>query len=644
LNDFIRIACAVPSVRPGDVQGNTDSLIRMARQSENSDCDITVFPELSLTAYTCSDLFLQDQLLLSIQNSLTDFLIKTETLTGLFVLGIPFSHKGLLYNCALLVQQGRPLAIIPKSVIPNYSEFYEARWFSSGSSIQNENVTVNGSVIPFGTDVLLQDRFDTALILGVEICEDLWSVIPPSSLMSLGGASVILNLSASNELAGKASYRRNLILQQSARLFTAYAYCSSGAGESSTDTVYGGHCLIAENGHLLAESDRFGRDDVLTSSLIDLRFLQHERHRNKSWAVQSSEYCKPFRTVLFDIPIRDNRSQDVPLKEKHPFIPSGNKMREERCREILAIQSSGLATRLVHTGIKNVVLGISGGLDSTLALLVCVEAFNSLNLPIGNIHCITMPGFGTTARTRSNAEMLCEYLGLDVQIIDISEACRLHLRDLGHDGVTTDITYENAQARERTQILMNKSNQLSALVVGTGDLSELALGWCTYNGDHMSMYAVNSGVPKTLVRYLVAYYKDHNTADEKVKDILADILDTPISPELLPPSEDGSIAQKTEDNVGPYELHDFFLYHMVRCGRRPSVIFKLAVKAFVSDYSADFIMKWLRVFYRRFFSQQFKRSCLPDGPKVGTIALSPRGDWRMPSDAASCEWLKDLDQ
>ncbi len=661
---FVRIACVSPELKLADIDTNTLAITKTAFEACNEGADIILFPELSLTGYTCADLFLQKKLRSASMKALKYIAESTADIPALIAVGLPVYHDARLYNCAAVISGGAIMGLVPKTYIPNYGEYYEARWFSSGSDSVSDSILYDGDEIPFGSDLLFKcsdSSGERDFTVGVEICEDMWAPIPPSASMALAGADVILNLSASNELAGKADYRRELISKLSGQYLCAYTYCSSGIYESTTDTVFGGHQIIAENGRLLCEGDRFTGSDSIIYADADIDFIEHERTANKTFAecgaveLGRGRDGKSYRLVECDFQAGNlndlielspsNIRRDV---QAHPFIPGKKADRTVRCSEIFSIQSSALASRLRHIGCRNVVIGLSGGLDSTLALLVIVNAFKRLGLPSEGIKSITMPGFGTTNRTKSNAEKLCETMGIPIEIIDITPACVQHFKDLGHDGITTDITYENTQARERTKILMNKSNQVGGIVIGTGDLSELAMGWCTYNGDHMSMYAVNTGVPKTLVRYLVEYYKDH-LASAEAASVLADIIDTPISPELLPPDKNGEIAQKTEENIGPYELHDFFLYQVVRCGFTPSKTLFLAQKAFdgkhgINTYSRDEIKKWLRLFYRRFFSQQFKRSCIPDGPKVGTIALSPRADWRMPSDASVNLWLKELEE
>lgn len=647
---YVRVAAAVPCVVPGAVRRNLESMLELAREAERQSCDVVVFPELSLTAYTCADLFQQAALLDAAVDGLAAFAEQTAETSCVHVVGVPLAQSGQLFNCAAVVQSGKVLGIVPKTFVPGYQEYYEPRWFACADAALHDMMRIGGTSVPFGADLLFRDPQRPSLCFGIEICEDLWAPIPPSSRMALAGAVIVVNPSASNDLVGKAAYRRSLIEQQSARCLGAYVYCSAGVGESTTDLVFGGHALIAENGILLAESQRFEREPALTTADVDVEFLDHERQRNvtygravaheKARGAQGTPVAPPCREIAFGA--RPSTESELRRRvDPHPFIPADESRRLERCREILAIQSTGLATRLEHTGIKDAVLGLSGGLDSTLALLVTREAFVRLDLRSSGIHCLTMPGFGTSERTLGNVKALCRALDVPVEIVNIEASCRQHMHDIGHDGTTNDVAFENVQARERTQVLMDKANMLRALVVGTGDLSELALGWCTYNGDHMAMYSVNAGVPKTLVRYLIEFFAE-TKAEAKTAAVLRDILDTPISPELLPPDKDGNIAQETEAVIGPYELHDFFLYHGIRCGFAPDKVLLLATVAFKDTYEQAELRKWLEVFCTRFFQQQFKRSCLPDGPKVGTIALSPRGDWRMPSDASPDEWLARL--
>lgn len=645
----VRVAAAVPPVRAAAVTDNVEGMVQLARQAAEQACDAVVFPELCIPGHTCADLFQQRALLQATGTGLQTFLEATAQLDPVYVLGAPVVSRSQLFNAAVVTQRGVILGVVPKTFIPGYSEYYEPRWFVSADAAVADEIELCGATVPFGPDLVFQDSRHPDFRFGVELCEDLWAPIPPSSRLALGGALVLLNCSASNELVGKAEYRRQLVSQQSGSCLAAYVYCSAGVGESTTDMVFGGHALIAENGTLLAESNRFQREPALTIADIDVEFLEHERVHNATFGqamargkhTQAQESAT-LREVTF---VSREPCSSVTLErwiDPHPFTPGDPARRRERCQEIFAIQSTGLATRLHHTGIKDVIIGLSGGLDSTLALLVSREAFSRLELPSSGIHCVTMPGFGTSERTLGNVQALCKALEVPLDLINIEDSCRQHMQDIGHDGTTGDVAFENLQARERTQILMDKANMIGALVVGTGDLSELALGWCTYNGDHMSMYGVNAGVPKTLVRYLIEYVAD-SWDDEKVTAILRDIVDTPISPELLPPDEQGRITQETEAVIGPYELHDFFLYYLIRRAFPPDKVRFLAEHAFAETYTSDTITQWLRTFCSRFFTHQFKRSCLPDGPKVGTIALSPRGDWRMPSDATPAEWLRRLE-
>jgi NAD+ synthase (glutamine-hydrolysing) len=629
-NGFVRVAAAIPELRVADCVFNALQMAELVRQAESEKVQVVCFPELSITGYTCADLFFQQQLLFEAEKSLIELQMLTFSTTAVIIVGMPLQFQNQLFNCAIVLQGGRVLGVVPKINLPNNNEFYEKRWFTSGAVIGSETITFSGEQIPFGTDLLFTDGKFT---FGIELCEDLWVPIPPSSQLSLHGADVVFNLSASNELIGKHQYIRQLIEQQSARCISGYVYASAGFGESSTDVVFAGNGLIAENGKMLANAERFSFDSQLIVSDIDIERLQADRMRNTNFANDKSSQI--YRTVQ----IEAAHFVHFDLKrtfDKHPFVPPiGN--RDESCQEIFSIQVGGLAKRWKHTKSQNVVLGISGGLDSTLALLVCVKTADKLCYDRKQIIGITMPGFGTTDRTYNNAINLMKSLGITVLEIPIKDACIQHFKDIQHDPNQHDVVYENTQARERTQILMDIANKHNGLVIGTGDLSELALGWATYNGDQMSMYGVNSGVPKTLVRYLVdwaAHQLDNNS-----EEILHDILDTPVSPELLPADENGDIAQKTEDIVGPYELHDFFLYYFVRFGFSPTKIYFLAKNAFNGIYSNEIIEKWLKIFLRRFFSQQFKRSCMPDGPKVGSINLSPRGDWRMPSDAIAFELI-----
>lgn len=629
--DFIKVAAACPKTKVADIEYNVNEILNCINSAKEKEVKAIVFPELSITSYTCGDLFLQDILIKKSLKGLFKIISETSNLDMLIAVGAPLLKGCTLYNCAYILFKGKILGIVPKSFIPNYSEFYEKRWFSEGIGIINEKVDLPFQKnIPFGTDLIFSsDSFN----FGVEICEDLWVTIPPSSYLSLLGANIIFNLSASNELVSKSDYRKELIKNQSARSICSYVYSSAGVFESSTDLLFSGHLLIGENGTILKENERFQRENEIIYSDIDVFKLKAERLKNLSF--RDSSKITPFipRIINFNFESVTLNKFDRYI-DKHPFVPSRKEEMEQRCKEIFNIQSSALAKRLEHVNLKKAVVGISGGLDSTLALLVIVKTFKLLNIDNKNIITITMPGFGTTDRTYNNALTLCKELGCDLREINIVKASLQHFEDIGHDKEIHDVTYENVQARERTQILMDIANKEGGILVGTGDLSELALGWCTYNGDHMSMYSVNPSIPKTLVRYLVKYVAE-NESTKKVCETLLDILDTPVSPELLPKDETtGEIVQKTEDIVGPYELHDFFLYHFIKHGSSKERILFLAEHAFKNDYSKETIEKWLDKFLWRFFSQQFKRSALPDGPKVGSISLSPRGDFRMPSDAS----------
>lgn len=638
---FVRVAVATLVTKVGDCSNNTNQIIELANRAAEDQVNIIVYPELSITGYTCGDLFFQNQLLDSALEALIGLKHYSEGKNLVMIVGLPIKVGSSLFNCAAFINNGKILGLVPKHFMPTYNEFYEHRWFSTAKALTCKSLIIDGYDVPIGSDLIFASTTWQDLKIGIEICEDLWTPIPPSSLLALEGATLIANLSASNELVSKIDYRKQLISSQSARTITGYLYASSGYGESTTDVVYGGHCLIYENGTLLAENQRFLLDAHYTFSEIDINRLSNDRLKMTTFR-DSIMNVQPFsiREIPFDL------ASDIDLLNRtidpHPFVPLNKTKRDLRCEEIFSIQTMGLTKRLAHIGCQKVVVGVSGGLDSTLALLVCSKTFENLGLNKKNIIGVTMPGYGTTDRTYQNAIKLIEQLGATLKEISIREACFLHFKDIGHDESTHDITFENVQARERTQILMNLSNKENAIVIGTGDLSELALGWATYNGDHMSMYGVNVSIPKTLVRYLVEWVS-HKTTNQELQNTLEDILLTPVSPELLPPDADGNIAQKTEEVVGPYELHDFFLYYMVRFGFKPSKILFLAETAFKSSYSKDTILFWLKTFYKRFFSQQFKRSCLPDGPKVGSICLSPRGDWRMPSDAVVNEWLMDLE-
>ena len=635
---FVRVAAAIPKLKVANCEYNTLEIIENAEKACDKGAQFVVFPELAITSYTCADLFLQRTLQNEAINSLKIIIEKTKLLECIILLGMPLLINSRLYNCAVVIKGGSILGVVPKSFIPNYSEFYEARWFCSGIDKQSETINLLGETVPFGTDILFEAGNIEGLCFGIEICEDLWTPVPPSSNQALNGATMLFNLSASNEIVGKHEYRESLIRMQSAKCSAAYVYTSSGPNESTTDLVFGGHALICEYGSLLAESERFSFNEQLIVCDVDIERLVSERLKNSAFTQRTVD--NKFRKVVFNMEQREN-GRILRRIDPQPFVPSDPNARNKRCEEIFNIQTSGLGKRLKHTGIDKCVVGISGGLDSTLALLVMVKAYDRLGLDRKNIHAITMPGFGTSSSTLNNSLELMRLMNVTTYQIDIKEACMKHFEDIGHDPSIYDVTYENVQARERTQILMDVANKIGGLVIGTGDLSELALGWCTYNGDHMSMYAVNTGVPKTLVKYLVQWAADYVFKDETSK-VLLSVLDTPISPELLPTDETGSIQQKTEDIVGPYELHDFFLYHMVRYGAVPAKILAMGIQAYEGKYTEEVIKKWLKAFIKRFFSQQFKRSCIPDGPKVGSISLSPRGDWRMPSDGDSGLWLNNI--
>ncbi|MFT5875157.1 MAG: NAD+ synthase (glutamine-hydrolyzing) [Clostridium sp.] len=632
---FIKVSAACPIVNVADIEFNLINIQSCINQACEENSKFIVFPELCTTAYTCADLFLQNELIEKSEIAIKTLCDFSRSKDILIAVGSSLHFNNCLYNCAYVIFNGKLLGIVPKSYIPNYSEFYEKRWFTEGLGLINKTVNLSfAKGIPFGTNLL----FTCGNIkFGFEICEDLWVTIPPSSYLALQGANIIANLSASNESVSKADYRRSLVSSQSARCMCSYLYASAGVFESSTDLLFSGHLLISENGILLKENDRFQRENEIITSIIDIGKLNSERLKNISFR-NSTPICPydvceiPFKFSNLNFGVFDR------YIDKHPFVPSNKYEREVRCAEIFNIQSSALAKRFSYTGLKKAIIGISGGLDSTLALLVIVKTFDKLKIPIKNIVTITMPGFGTTDRTYQNAINLCKNLGTDLREINIVDACLQHFKDINHPVEKHDVTYENVQARERTQILMDVANKEGGLLIGTGDLSELALGWCTYNGDHMSMYSVNCSVPKTLVKYLVRYVADKESSKE-VTDILLDILDTPISPELLPSDKNGEIVQKTEDIVGPYELHDFFLYYYMKQGATPSKILFLASESFKDDYSKEEISKWLDKFIKRFFTQQFKRSALPDGPKVGSISVSPRGDLRMPSDASYNSFL-----
>lgn len=636
---FVKVAAAVPLVQVADCFYNIEKIEGLMRQASEKGVQIIAFPELSVTGYTCLDLFAQQTLLNGAEAALLQLVSNTADLDILTIVGVPLRTENRLINAAVVFQKGAIRGVVPKTYLPNYKEFQEQRWFTSATELRESTISIGKEEYPMGSHLLFRSGRLTA---GIEICEDLWVPVPPSSLLTMEGANIIFNLSASNELIGKHAYLRSLICQQSARCMAGYVYASSGFGESSTDLVFAGNGIIAENGNLLAESPRFTMEEQLVISEIDIETLQNDRQVNTSFMYGTSGLPKEKAQVVdLQVRIPDGFSLTRPV-DPHPFTPSGEALKE-RCEEIFHIQVAGLAKRLVHAHAQTAVVGISGGLDSTLALLVTVMTFDALKMPRGQIIGITMPGFGTTDRTYTNACDLIRSLGVTLKEIPIKEACLQHFRDIDHDPSVHDVTYENSQARERTQLLMDVANQKNGLVIGTGDLSELALGWATYNGDHMSMYGVNGSIPKTLVKYLVEWVANHKV-DDASRLTLLDIVDTPISPELIPADENGNIKQKTEDLVGPYELHDFFLYHFLRFGSYPSKIYFLAQKAFAGIYDNATVKKWLYTFFRRFFQQQFKRSCLPDGPKVGSVSLSPRGDWRMPSDAVSRLWLEEIER
>ena len=630
---FIKVAAGIPECTVADISANISEIKRIIDKADRQNINILALPELCVTGYTCGDLFFSDTLLTGAKSALTELAKFTEGKYPVVILGLPLLLRSKLYNCAAVLSDGKILGIVPKTHMPNYSEFYEQRQFTSGLLAPDDSITLDGLTVPFGTDIIFCHKELCEYTFGIEICEDVWAASQPSEGLCRAGAEIVINPSASNEVIGKSAYRKTLVSATSARLLCGYLYVSSGTGESTQDLVYSGHSLVYENGTLLAESAPF-EEKELTVSEIDIKKLCGERHRNTSF-----EPLDGYRTVRFSQKIIETKL--TRQYEKTPFVPSDKNDLAKRAEAILRIQSYGLKKRLAHTGSETAVIGISGGLDSTLALLVTVRAMRLLNKPLSDIHAVTMPCFGTTERTHSNSEKLCRLFGVSFSEINITAAVNQHFKDISQDPDTYDVTYENSQARERTQVLMDVANKTGGMVIGTGDLSELALGWATYNGDHMSMYAVNSSVPKTLVRYLVRHEAEQS--GDELKAVLYDILDTPVSPELLPAGDDGKISQKTEDLVGPYELHDFFLYHMLRFGEAPQKIYRLALETFRGDYTPETVLRWLKVFIRRFFSQQFKRSCLPDGPKVGSVTLSPRGDWRMPSDASAREWLNSLE-
>lgn len=632
-NGFVKVAAATPDIRVADVEFNTQNIINAMEEAQKNGAKILVFPELCVTGYTCSDLFDHSVLLKASRKALLEIAENTNDKDMLVFVGAPLEVNGKLYNVAAAMNQGEIIGFTTKTFLPNYGEFYEMRQFTPGPQTVRE-ITFEGKKIPFGPQILFQAEGMEELVVAAEICEDVWSPVPPSIQAALEGATVIVNCSASDETIGKDTYRRALISGQSARLISGYIYANAGEGESTTDLVFGGHNIIAENGTILKESSRYVNEIVYSE--IDLQRITGERRKNTTFQPLDEETL-----VRVPFTVEETKTFLTRIFPKKPFVPSDEQTRAQRCEEILTIQAMGLKKRLAHTNARTAVVGISGGLDSTLALLVTARAFDMLGRDKKDIIAVTMPCFGTTDRTYQNACEMSKKVGATLIEVPIADAVNVHFRDIGHDPEDHSVTYENCQARERTQVLMDIANKTWGMVIGTGDLSELALGWATYNGDHMSMYGVNASVPKTLVRHLVKYAAD-DTKDEALKNVLYDVLDTPVSPELLPP-KDGDIAQKTEDLVGPYELHDFFLYFMLRFGYEPSKIFRIACMTFDGEYDKETIFKWLETFCRRFFSQQFKRSCLPDGPKVGTVALSPRGDWRMPSDACVAVWMRDLE-
>ena len=631
---FLKVCAVSPRVTVAGVQSNLNAALQEIEKANKNNVQILVFPELFLSGYTCGDLFLQTALQDACKSALTAVCRATENSALVVVIGLPLKFGASLYNCAAVVQNGMVVAVVPKTYIPNYNEYYEKRWFASGDGV-NGTIKLNEQEVPFGQTLV---RLSDDAVLGVELCEDLWTPSTPSTSLALSGANIIVNLSASNEVVTKNDYRKNLICMQSAKDFCAYIYASAGVGESTTDLVFSGACTVAENGALLSEGERFAFNGSMAEACIDIEKLNAERAHNTSFTDAAKKLKEKLSEVSTPVEVSDLEYNEVNRSfDPHPFVPSDSAEKDERCREILSIQSHALAKRMSHIGAKKAIIGISGGLDSTLALLVTARALKILNLPNENMICVTMPGFGTTDRTYQNAVELIHAFGATFMEISIRNAARGHMADIGHDESVHDITYENTQARERTQILMDLANKHGAVLVGTGDLSELALGWCTYNADHMSMYGVNAGVPKTLVRHLVR--NEAQQLPEEISKILNDILDTPVSPELLPPDENGNIQQKTEETLGPYEVHDFYLYHFLRFGTRPEKLLFMASRAFASIYTEEQLKNWLKLFVRRFFTNQFKRSCLPDGPKVGSVSLSPRGDWRMPSDADCSVWL-----
>lgn len=639
--NYIRIAAAIPKLKVGDINYNIKELLKLATEADSKNIQILVFPELCITGYTLGDLFHQQLLLEGAKEALHNIQIASRQLKSIILVGLPLAFEGKVFNMAAVVAKGKILGIIPKTYIPGYKEFYEERWFASARDLIGKEINIFGSKVLIGTDILFRSKENPEVIIGVEICEDLWGPLPPSSFQVLRGATIIANLSASNELVGKADYRRMLVSQQSARGICGYVYASCGVHESTTDVVFGGHSLIAENGAVLTESKRFNQESEMIISEMDIDHLLLDRERTTSFGETIHEAPKrEFRFVDVGLPYLKSGSLNRYI-DPRPFIPQDNSERNKRVEEIFSIQTAGLVKRLSQAAIKNIILGLSGGLDSTLTLLVAVKACQLLNLPLKNIRAFTLPGFATTKRTKSNAIKLAQALGTNIETIDITPGSLQQLKDIAHDEKNQDVTFQNVQARYRTMILMNKANQLKGLVLGTGDLSEIALGWNTFTGDHISHYNVNASIPKTLVKYLVDW-ASKQPSFSPAKKILVDILDTPISPELISNRNKKGISQKTEELIGPYELHDFFLYHFARWASSLAKIQFLAEKAFRGKYKPKIIKKWLKIFITRFFHNQWKRSVMPDGPKVGSVALSPRGDWRMPSDAEVTLWLKDL--
>lgn len=633
---FVRVGAVVPKLKVADTEFNCNEIIKQIEVASNNKIQIAVFPELCVTGYTCQDLFEQDTLLEEAEKALNKILDYTNNLDIICIIGMPIKAENQLFNTAVVIQKGKILGIVPKTFIPNYGEFYEKRWFASSKNANKKEIEILDQKVPFGIDLLFKDKENNEICFGIEICEDIWAVEPPSNKLALLGANIIFNLSASNEVIGKKEYRRELVKMQSAKTISGYVYCSSGVNESTSDVVFSGESMIFENGSCLTNNQRFDFESNMIFTEIDTKRLANDRRKNISF--MGNPVDLEYREIKINIP--DNIENLTREYSKTPFVPEDKKKISEICEEILNIQSYGLAKRLLHTNINKTIIGISGGLDSALAFLVIIKAYEVLNLPKENIIAITMPGFGTTSRTHKNSIKLINEYGATFREINITKSSLQHFEDIGHDKNIKDVTYENAQARERTKILMDIANKENGLVVGTGDLSELALGWCTYNGDHMSMYSVNASIPKTLVKYIIKWVADNSK--EECKNIINDILDTPISPELLPPDENGNIEQKTEEQVGPYILHDFFLYHFLRYGAEPKKIYILARKTFKNDFKKEEIKHWLQVFIKRFFTQQFKRNCMPDGPKVGTVSLSPRGDLRMPSDASYNIWLNNF--